>query len=426
MSDRLRIALVNQRYGIEVNGGSETYTRQLAERLLSRYEVEVLTTKAFDYSTWENYYPADVERINGVRVRRFAVEKKRNVPGMKLWNRLRRCCPFAARPTEERWIDAQGPYSPQLIRYIEQHADDYAAVIFVTYLYYPAVRGIPRAAERAILIPTAHDEPYIYFKLYRDIFQMPRGLIYLTPEEKEFVESLFPVSKKPCCIAGAGVDLPGRTDPEDFRNKYGIHENYLIYVGRIDPDKGCAEMFHIFQTYKKTHPDRKLKLVLLGRAAMEIPRHPDILPLGFVSEEDKFSGIRGAEALWLPSRYESLSIVVLEAMALGRPVFVNGACAVLRGHCERSRAGIYYQDEQEAVRLLDVLPDLAKDETVSRRAEKYIEQNYQWDAILERISEVISVCAGTIMEKKDEKNSGDISLPDDDSQSDQAGSAGPV
>ena len=46
-----RIALVNQRYGMEVNGGSEYYTRMIAERLANRYEVEVLTTKAVDYTT---------------------------------------------------------------------------------------------------------------------------------------------------------------------------------------------------------------------------------------------------------------------------------------------------------------------------------------------------------------------------------------
>ncbi len=399
---RMRIALVNQRYGIEVNGGSETYTRQLAERLTARYDVEVLTTKALDYDTWENYYRADEEQINGVLVRRFDVEKPRSAAGMKLCNRMRRYLPHVRKFAEEWWIDAQGPYSPRLIRYIEQHAEDYAAVIFVTYLYYPAVRGIPRAAERAVLIPTAHDEPYIYFEIFQNIFQMTRGLIYLTPEEKEFVESMFPVSEKPCCVAGAGVDLPERVNPDDFRKKYGIYGEYLIYAGRIDPDKGCGEMFRIFQDYREKHPDSDLKLVLFGKAAMEIPRHPDIVPLGFVSEEDKFNGISGARALWLPSQYESLSIVVLEALALGRPVFVNGKCGVLRGHCERSQAGIYYEDEKEAVRLLDKLSGMAEDRELPRRAKNYIEQNYQWDAILERISEVIGVCAGTIMEKKDE------------------------
>ena len=69
-----RIALVNQRYGTEVNGGSEYYTRLIAERLTDDFEVDVITTKALDYTTWENYYKADSEDINGVHVLRFHVE----------------------------------------------------------------------------------------------------------------------------------------------------------------------------------------------------------------------------------------------------------------------------------------------------------------------------------------------------------------
>ena len=72
-----RIALVNQRYGLEVNGGSEYYTRLIAERLTGEFEVDVITTKALEYTTWENHYTADEEEINGVRVLRFPVEKQR-------------------------------------------------------------------------------------------------------------------------------------------------------------------------------------------------------------------------------------------------------------------------------------------------------------------------------------------------------------
>ena len=46
-----RIALVNQRYGLEVNGGSEYYTRLIAERLTGEFQVDVITTKSLDYTT---------------------------------------------------------------------------------------------------------------------------------------------------------------------------------------------------------------------------------------------------------------------------------------------------------------------------------------------------------------------------------------
>jgi len=44
-----KIAIINQRYGLEVNGGSELYSREIAERLKAKYEVEVLTSCAVEY-----------------------------------------------------------------------------------------------------------------------------------------------------------------------------------------------------------------------------------------------------------------------------------------------------------------------------------------------------------------------------------------
>lgn len=384
-----KIALVNQRYGAEVNGGSEYYTRQLALHLRQYYEVEILTTTAFSYDTWENYYTQGTEKIDGITVRRFHVDKPRNVIGMKVYNRLQRYSPFGKQYFQNKWIDAQGPYSSGLIQYITEHSGEYDLFVFVTYLYYHTVRGIPVAAEKAVLIPTAHDEPYIRFSIFRELFAMPKAFVYLTPEEKQFVEKLFAVSDRPNCVAGSGVELPVKIDHHAYRSKYGIEGEYLIYVGRIDSSKGCDEMFRIFQSYKECHPSSSLKLVLMGRAMMELPEHPDIIYQGFVSEEDKFGGISGACALWLPSKYESLSIAVLEAMSLGIPVLVNGQCEVLKGHCERSGAGIAYLQEQDAAAGIELLENGGSRERMGGLARSYVEENYQWQAVIGRIRGVL-------------------------------------
>ena len=183
-----KIALINQRYGLEVNGGSEYYTRLLAEKLNGRFEVEVLTTTALGYDTWENYYSEGVENIEGVTVRRFRVDHPRDVES---FNRLTDALSLKADRTpeeEKQWVEAQGPVCSGLLNYISGHEQEYDLFIFVTYLYYLTVRGLPKLADKAILIPTAHDEPYIYFSVYRDVFLKPRGIVYLTEEEKDFVE----------------------------------------------------------------------------------------------------------------------------------------------------------------------------------------------------------------------------------------------
>lgn len=396
-SKRLRVALVNQRYGMEVNGGSEYYTRQLAEHLKNVCEVEVLTTKALDYITWENYYQDDMETLNGVLVRRFPCEKKRNVLGMRILKKIRQYSPFFQEYLENRWMDAQGPYCPELIKYIAENQKEYTVFIFVTYLYYHTARGIFAAGRKAVLAPTAHDEPYIYFHIFREIFSRPQGMIYLTPEEKEFVENLFPVAEKKNCICGSGVELPDAIDNQQFRGKYKIDQEYFIYIGRIDPGKNCSEMFRVFRAYKKSHPEDAVKLVLMGKAVMPVPEDPDILALGFVSEEDKFNGLAGARALWLPSQYESLSIAVLEALSLRIPVIVNGKCKVLKGHCERSGAGLYYYDEEKAVEYLGVLSsNQEKHKEMSCNARIYIEKNYQWDSVIDKIMGLIYSLEGNV------------------------------
>ena len=65
---------------------------------------------------------------------------------------------------------------------------------------------------------------------------------------------MFPVASKPHKVCGSGVELPDTVDKSRFKDKYQISERYIVYVGRIDQDKGCPEMFSIFEAFKEnTH-----------------------------------------------------------------------------------------------------------------------------------------------------------------------------
>ncbi len=384
-----RIVLVNQRYGLEVNGGSEYYTRLIAERLTGDFQVDVITTKALEYTTWENHYTADEEEINGVRVLRFPVAKPRAKDFNDFNGRYLRSGNYNTEE-EKIWFEKQGPYSPAAIDYIRENKDRYDVFIFVTYLYYLTVTGLPEVADKAIFIPTAHEEPFIHFKTYESFFRLPRAYIFLTDEEKALVQGLFRCEDIPCRVMGTGVEVPCTPDEKGFRSKFGIEGDYLIYVGRIDEGKNCPAMFRYFLEYKKRRPDSSLKLVLMGKPVCDIPSHKDIISLGFVSEEDKFSGIAGAKCLVLPSKFESLSISVLEAMTLSVPVMVNGVCEVLKGHCVKSNGGLYYTDYFEFEGILDYIFSHDKEYALlCRNAEKYVENNYRWEVIMKGFKEVI-------------------------------------
>lgn len=383
-----KIAIINQRYGLEVNGGSELYSRQIAEKLTEKYDVEVLTTCAVEYVKWSNYYNEGVETINGVKVRRFRTEHERIPRSFSALDAAMQQNPDAPEDVSNRWIEAMGPYAPKLVEYVELHQEEYDAIIVVTYLYYPAVKSIVKIKDKAIFIPTAHQEPFIHFKMYEEVFNAPKAYVFLTDEEKELVQSMFHIEDKPYEVMGVGVTVPEHVDPEEFKKKYNL-DNYIIYVGRIDEGKDCPRLFQYFIEYKK-RVKSDLKLVLMGKAVVEVPQHEDIISLGFVSEKDKFNGIKGSKALILPSKFESLSISVLEAMTLGIPVVVNGICDVLRGHCVKSNGGLYYKNYFEfegCLRFLSEHPEEYNQMCVNAR--KYVEDYFQWDDIMKKFDDII-------------------------------------
>ena len=389
-----KLAFVVQRYGLEVNGGAELLSRQLVEHLQQQYDIEVLTTKAIEYTTWKNEYTNDVDVINGVTVRRFGVDKPRDLNRFGKFSGKVIGNPEHTMEQEEQWFEMQGPHVPELIDHIKDHAYDYEAFIFMTYLYYTTVKGLPLVKDKAILISTAHDEPPIYLKTFDTLFQMPKALFYLTVEEKKFVERKFRNERiiNNDGYGGSGVEVPDTIDSQFCKNKYGI-DNYMVYAGRIDEAKGCKELFDYFLRYKKENQN-DLKLVMMGKPVIPIPKSDDIVSLGFVSDQEKFDVMSGAKFLIMPSPFESLSIVVLEAMTLSVPVVVNGRCDVLKGHCVRSNGGLYYKSYYEfegCVNYMLTHPDTAAGMGANGR--KYVDANYTWEKITDRFIDIVErVC----------------------------------
>lgn len=379
-----KICLVVQRYGLEVNGGAELQCRLFAEQLKKIYtQVHVVTTKAIDYMTWKNEYINDEETINGVIVHRFPVDKERVI---NEFNEINGTFLTVGLPEsrEQEWIDKQGPYCPSAIKYIEEHKEDYEVFIFYTYLYYTSVMGIPKVKEKAIVVPEAHDEPFHRMKIFRNVFMEPRSFFFNTEEECNLVHRLYHNDHIPYGLGGIGLDIPDDVDADRFKQKYNL-DNYMIYAGRIDEGKNCKQLFNFYLEYKKRN-DSDLKLVLVGKPVIAIPKSKDIISLGFVSDQDKFDAIAGAHMLVLPSEFESLSMVVLEAMSLYTPVIVNGKCPVLRGHCIKSNGALYYNNFFEFEGEINyILTHEEEKKIMCQNAKQYVDNNYQWDRIIERL-----------------------------------------
>jgi glycosyltransferase involved in cell wall biosynthesis len=407
----MKIAFVIQRYGSEILGGSEYHCRLIAERLAERHEVEVLTTCARDYITWANEYPEGTDRVRGVTVRRFPNAHPRDIEAFNRYSDWIFNHPHS-REDEFQWLEQQGPWCPALLDHLERQHQKHDVLIFFTYLYAPTVLGLHVAPSKSILVPTAHDEPAIHLGIYREMFALPAAMAYNTEVERRFLKGEFPIAAVAEETVGCGVDLPqqaharrrpaeeapaeGEPAAQDeapqgrwsapargaaFRGRHKIHSPFALYGGRIEKGKGCEELVEYFSTYHDG--GGHLTLALMGVKLMPLPEEPYIRFAGLLSERERLQALEAAAVVVVPSPFESLSLLALEAFAVGTPVLANARSDVLVDHCRRSNAGLFYADRDEFVECLKLLAvDDRLREEMGRNGRAYVREHYRWDIIM--------------------------------------------
>lgn len=385
----MKLAVVVQRYGADINGGAELHARYVAEHLSQHADVDVLTTCARDYVTWRDEYPAGMEIVNSVPVRRFRVDHVRDPRAFGRWSDRVFNHPHSYRD-ELHWLDAEGPKSTSLMRHLQSNEAGYDYVFFFSYRYYHSYHGAKSLPSRAILVPTAERDEAIGLALSPRIFRAVRALMYNSPEEKRLIQTVSANHDVPGVVVGIGSDIPLRPQPDRFRQKYGISARFAVYVGRIDQNKGCKELFSFFLNGLDALP-RGFELVLIGKEMLPIPDHPRIHHLGFLGDQDKFDALAASDLLLMPSYYESLSMVALEAWALGKPVLVNGKCEVLRGQCIRSQAGLYYETQQEFIHTLRAITESRQlNAAFSANGRRFFQQHYAWPVIEQKYLDMLA------------------------------------
>jgi glycosyltransferase involved in cell wall biosynthesis len=381
----MKVAFVVQRYGADIGGGSELLCKQLAERMAQHWSIDVLTSCALDYTTWDNHHEPGLQLESGVNVHRFRTDFPRNT---RLFNRLSSAV-YRDNCTDElaaKWAREQGPYSSEFLRHLLAHHHEYDLIFFFTYLYGFTFFGMPLVpAHKTVLVPTAHDEAPFHIPIYKTIFNRPTAWVFCTPEERALVESKF-LSRPLSCVAGVGVDPCTRKAMPLNRSELKLGPGPLIsYVGRIDQSKGCQDLCEKFASYVRSTGDQALQLVLAGKKNMDIPQHPQIRYIGYVAETLKQDLISESSMFVMPSPYESLSIALLEAWNFETPSLCNFGCEVLKGQTVRSGAGQGYTNQAEFNRAVKkLLGEKASGNRLGQRGRAFVSEFYSWPVIESR------------------------------------------
>jgi glycosyltransferase involved in cell wall biosynthesis len=383
----MRLACVVHRFGADLAGGSEGHCRLIAEHLAAHHDVTIITTCAKDHITWANHYPAGETRERGLRVLRFPVARERDMHRFVDLSDLI-AVDRATADEQEQWFHENGPEAPELLEHLRRHGAGYDRVVFWSYRYADTYFGLPLVADRAVLVPTAEEDPLIHVDALEAFFARPKGFLFLTPEEQTLVGTRKPAAV-PSAIIGSGLDPAPDTVDLSRLDSLGLADPFVLYLGRIDPNKGCQTLIRHFLRY--VEGGRPVQLVMAGPASMPIPDHPRIRPLGFVDDAVREALLRKARALIMPSPYESLSMVLLEAWNHGLPALVNARCKVLRGQVRRADGGLYYGNAIEFIAGLDYLldhPEAARQ--LGRQGLAYVDREYRWPIVLEKIDGLLA------------------------------------
>ncbi|WP_138755240.1 glycosyltransferase family 4 protein [Paenibacillus sinopodophylli] len=385
----MKIAVITPWFSDTISGGAERFAGGIAKSLQDAgNEVEILTTCGKDsFWPWDkDYHKEGIYHIEDYSVRRFSLNSRNKHLYDELMGKLIKTKELDY--IEEMQLLLETVNSDSLNQFIVENAANYI-YIFIPYLYGTTYWGSKLVPERSFIIPCMHDEDMAYFKVIGDMFQRVAGVMFNTVEEQSFTTKLHKIPLNNTIVSGGGVEVRLTPNPDGFKSKYGISDDYFIYVGRQVSGKNVPQLIEFFNSFTEKNQGN-VKLLFVGQGEEQIIKmiktSPNMIHMGELNDQEKYDAIAGSLALIQPSLMESFSIVIMESWLCDVPVIVHELCDVTKGHCDRSNGGFYYKDNVSFNLVMDKYinsPDLLND--MGKKGHEYVEQFYTWGKTAERI-----------------------------------------
>lgn len=418
----MKFAFITPRYGAEISSGPEHACRLLAEEVAQRHDVDVITTCARDASTWANDCAEGPDKVRGVVVRRFAVSQPHDAAAFTALS-LRLQTEPPARAAELEWVRLRGPWSPGLMEHLKRQHRTYDALVFFSLQHATTVHGLDIAPERSVLFPYAQLVPSLRFGLWAELLRAPRGIGLFSETERRLIHQYIHATPAHEELVGIGVNpMPQQTYPrhqqnpadvvvpdgetaaepveEDddpgylagrgvpFRRRHRLYGPIALYGGRVEPDNGCEEMLDYFDAYHAG--DEEASLVLMGVKMMTVPAEPYLRFAGVLPDRERMTAYEAATVTIAPASDDLLAQPLLESLAVGTPVLASARGESAAEHLRRANAGLYYANRDEFVEAMRLLvTDNRLRERLGENGRQYMQQHYQWDAVLGRFERLV-------------------------------------
>ncbi len=376
----LRLAVVAVRYGTDFVGGAETSLRTIATALHDAgHVVEVFTTCTKSESDWTNQLSEGTTSIDDIPVHRFRLDEHDRERHHAAVRAILEADGLVAEETEREYL-RHSIHAPRLLEALRQRLDDFDAVVVGPYLFgltHDVAQAFP---ERTILLPCFHDEPFARLRIWA-AYRGVGGILYHSPEERDVAEIELGLNHPRGVCLGTFLDTDCQGDAEAGRRKVGIDAPYLVYCGRYSRQKNLPALLDYARRYHESQPER-FRFVFLGQGEVSIPGEDWARDLGFIDDISKRDILAGAAAVVQLSRYESLSLVALEAWAQGVPVLASQSCTVLASQLSRCGAGRAVDSFEAFAAALDDLWQRPQQwQIMGQQGRQYVQSQYGCRAV---------------------------------------------
>jgi glycosyltransferase involved in cell wall biosynthesis len=168
----------------------------------------------------------------------------------------------------------------------------------------------------------------------------------------------------------------------------------LLYVGRLEAEKRPLDAVAVMAELARLHPGVRGTVIGRGRLDEVVRTAAATAPEGAVevrgriSEDELARAYAEAAVLLVPSCYEGLGLVALEAMAAGAVVVAYDVSGLRDAVGDRGRL-VASGDVPGMIRACAaLLTDPARREETAARAAAAVRRAHSWDAVAARVEEV--------------------------------------
>lgn len=239
-----------------------------------------------------------------------------------------------------------------------------------------------------------------------EIMNLSDCLIAATPAERMQMLWLYRATRRQIAVIPPGVDLRHfrPIDHDLARTHIGLapHQRTLLFVGRIEPLKGVDILCNALAKLKDSQPDLLSDLMIhivggepdnaevtrLRALCNALGLNELVCFFGAKSQDELPYYYSAAEALIMPSDYESFGMVALEAMACGTPVIASqvGGLAFLIQDDETGYHVPVREPDALAQRIATLLANKEKRRTMGINARR-VAETYSWETIAQQLTE---------------------------------------